>query len=215
MNKIRLIAIEGLDGTGKTLQAKRLAQAMGVEYHKGGGWDKDSELARRYAREGNRDLYFSLMQRRFVRGIKEMLEQKKEGIVGVADRLVLVDVAHHLSFFFDPESTSFPEEERKIALSYLKKHIPEGTFGIVLDVSDPAILEQRIKQKKEFDLTEQDTLDRFEAKRAAWLWCADALGWEIVDATGSEEEVFKKIRACLEKNRVLPEGQVGLKEVKY
>lgn len=212
MGETKLIVIEGLDGTGKTTQAKRLAEALGVDYIKGGGWTADSKLAERTKREGSRDRYFSLMQLSLLREIRKRLKEEREGITGVVDRLVLVDVAHHLSLTWDGKG--FPEEKKLWARQALLKYIPEGILGIVLDVDDKSILEKRISRKEVSDVTESDTLNRFEAKRTAWLVCAEMLSWEVVSAEGPENEVYGRIVEFLEKKGILPEGQAARKEVK-
>lgn len=211
MGEVKLIAIEGLDGTGKTAQAKELAKTLGVEYIKGGGWLADSKLAERASREGNRDRYFSLIQLSLLKEIRKRLKEGKEGIVGVVDRLVLVDVAHHLSKFWD--GNSFPEEKRLWAKQTLLKYVPEGVLGIVLD-ADEDILRERISKKRALDVTESDTLNRFEAKRAAWLVCAEMLNWKVISAKGSEGEVYERIVEFLREKSISPEGQVAMREAK-
>lgn len=90
----------------------------------------------------------------------------------------------------------------------------KGVLGIVLDVDDKGILEDRIDRKKAADVTESDTLNRFEAKRVAWLACAEMLGWEVISAEGSENEVYGKIIEFLREKGISPEGQTVGKEVR-
>jgi thymidylate kinase len=205
----KIIVFEGVDGVGKTVQAKRLAAALGVEYLKGGGWQADSDLARRSRRWGNRDRYFSLIQMRFVRDLGEKLSTMGEGKIGaVADRFVLADVAHILSKFWNESTKSFTGEAEETAADSLARFIPEGVWGIILDVSDEKIIEGRIQNRGSISEGEVDTLQRFEAKRQAWLWCGHKLGWGIVDAIGTEDEVFGRIKGVLEQRGFWPEGQV-------
>lgn len=223
MTKPKAIIVEGLDGVGKTVQAEKLAKALGVEYLKGGGWLASSDLEKRAQRVGNRDRYFSLMQMKMVRDLKKRLKESgQEEIVGVLDRFVLVDVAHILAGSWDESKRDFSEEAKEKARESLKRFIPEGVWGIVLDVPDKRIIEERLRHRlnpppgTEFiswlrenkHEPETDTLERFEAKRAAWQWCAQELGWGIVDGTGAEGEVFGRIQGVLTQQSIWPEGQV-------
>jgi len=213
MGKFRFIAIEGLDLVGKTTQAERLADDLGVDYIKGGGWQTGSKLAQRTSREGSRDHYFSLMQMKFLGDLAEKASEAeiagREGVVGIVDRLVVVDIAHHLSKSWDETKKGFSKEAKEKARQSLKKFMPKGILGIVLDVSDKGVLEERINRDDgdRVEETESDTLNRFEAKRAAWLWCAQELGWTVINAEGTRDEVFQRIREYLGEQGVLPEGQ--------
>ncbi|MBU2591967.1 MAG: hypothetical protein ABH867_04825 [Patescibacteria group bacterium] len=227
MRRPILLVFEGVDATGKTTLAKRLARELKVEYIRGGGWFGESDLAKRSTREGSRDFYYSLMQMRQVRETKAKLEEskRKEGIVGILDRLVLVDVAHRLAFEYDGFN-DFTEKATDKARQALRKFIPEGVWGIVLDVGDKEVVSGRILSKMSLEgksvptgadflswlrehgyLPEADTLGRFAAKRAAWLWCAQELKWPVVDASGSEEKVYGKVKTLLEEKGFWPEGQ--------
>lgn len=223
MAKSKVIVVEGLDGVGKTLQAGKLAKALGVEYLKGGGWLANSDLGERAQCVGNRDRYFSLMQMRKVRDLEKRLrESGQEEMVGVLDRFVLVDVAHILAGSWDGNKNDFSEEAKEKARESLKRFVPEEAWGIVLDVPDKRIIEERIKHRlnpppeAEFISwlrgnnyePEADALERFEAKRAAWQWCARELNWAIVDGAGTEEEVFGRIQSALAQQGIRPEGQV-------
>lgn len=227
MAKPKVIVIEGLDGVGKTIQADKLARALGVDYLKGGGWLANSDLGERSRREGNRDHYFSLMQMRMVRDLKKRWEEsKQEGIMGVSDRFVLVDVAHILAGSWDENKRDFPEEAKENARESLKRFVPEEVWGIVLDVPDKTVIEERIKRRlgipagvesifwlrQNDHQPEADTLERFEAKRAAWQWCGQELNWKIIDGMGTEEEVFGKIQGVLAHQGIWPEGQARFPE---
>lgn len=230
---IKVIVIEGVDGVGKTAQAEKLAGNLGVEYIKGGGWQRDSSLAQRARREESRDHYFSLMQLKKVKAIENKLRtcESRGKVIAVVDRFVLVDVAHILSKSWDETSGDFPREAKQAARQSLGKFIPEETLGIVLDISDKRVIEGRIRSRLKQEgetvspdkglsswllqngyLSEADTLARFKAKREAWSWCARELGWGIINGEGTEEEVYKKIKDFLKERGIWPEGQIRLPE---
>ncbi len=200
-----LIVIEGIDGAGKTTQAKWLSKKLGAKYIKGGGWQTNSPLASRAEREGSRNRYFSLMQLKQLREVQKMIkEHQGENVTGVVDRLVLVDVAHILSLTWDKEKKDFPKEAKETARLSLKEHIPENVLGIIIDIADKQIIEQRIKGRSD-RLPETDTLKRFEAKREAYTWCAKELGWEIINGEGTVTEVNEKIETTLNRRGVILE----------
>lgn len=234
-----LIVFEGIDAIGKTTLAKELAEKWNIKYFRGGGWQRGTPLEKRAQQEGAsaRNKYFGLMQLGCLRDLQKLA---KENEVTVVDRLVVVDIAHHLAFAYNEDSGDFSEEAQKIARGQLGKYLPEGEMesaskrgidrkqiaGIVLDITDIDTAEERIRSSLKDEgimelpegtislrewlrghnhLPEADTLERFEAKRQAWLWCAKELGWKVIDASGSKEEVFKNITGILERNRVFIE----------
>lgn len=241
-----LIVFEGIDATGKTTLAKEFAERWNVKYFKGGGWQRGTLLEKRAQQEGAgaRDRYFDLMQLGRLRDLQKLA---KETEVTIVDRLVIVDIAHHLAFAYNKKSGDFSEEAKKTARGQFKKYLPEEEaglaskrgidrkqiMGIVLDITDIGTIEERIRNnlkdegimelpegtislrewlKSHNHLSEADTLERFEAKRLAWLWCAKELGWKVIDASGSKEKVLGKVVDFLREKRILPEGQIGTKE---
>lgn len=225
-----LIVLEGLDALGKTTQAKILAERLGVPYIKGGGWFGDSNLATRASREGNRDRYFSLMQLKQVREIAHILRNHKEseGIIGIVDRFILVDVAHILSRSWNEEGHNFAPEAEELSRKTLDRYLSLEIHGIVLDTEKPDLIKERIRSNfrnkgidlpfntneliaylKHSDPTDADTLERFCAKRAAWRWCANYLNWPLVSAEGTESETTNRLLTVIEGNIINREQETG------
>ncbi|HUW24693.1 MAG TPA: hypothetical protein VMW04_03640 [Patescibacteria group bacterium] len=235
-----IIAIEGLDGIGKTTLAREIASKYGFPYFKGGGWKPDSPWGRRFVREVekpkhfSRSLYFEGIQRRFLHEAETMAKEEK---TVVADRMLLVSAAHWLSRTWDEAKKDFSDEGKATALELIRKYLPENVTGIVLDVEDRKIIETRLRHRigederaeirrgaevprEEFScwlrengfLGEADTLDFFEVRRNAWLWCAKQIDWEVIDASGSTREVFGQVESMLDRQGIYPEGNLQAAE---
>jgi len=236
-----LIVFEGIDATGKTTLAKELSERWKIPYFKGGGWQRDTRIGERAKQEGigARDRYFALMQ---LERLGELKKTTGDGKNIIVDRLVLVDVAHHLALGWDETTKDFSQESKIQALQSLKTFLPpkgevvtskraiprKEVLGIVFDVADKGFIIERMIEKFGFSATgekdlvswlkengyfpEADTIEKFEVKRQAWLWCAEQLGWKVIDASGSKEKVLGKVVDFLREKRILPEGQIGTKE---
>lgn len=231
-----LIVFEGIDATGKTTLAKELSERWKIPYFKGGGWQRDTRLGERAKQEGigARERYFDLMQLDRLRELKKAMADGKNIL---ADRLVFIDVAHHLSLGWDETTKEFSEESKIQALQDLRTFLPpkgevvskraiprEQILGIVFDVADKGFIVERMREKfglpatEEKDLAswlkengyfpEADIIEKFEVKRQAWLWCAEKLGWKVIDASGSKEEVFGLVTEYLKEKDVKIEGQI-------
>ena len=216
LSAAKIIIIEGLDGTGKSVQAKLLAEKIGGEYIKGGGWNKDSNLAQR---KMNRNTMFTLMQMEKGRELRERQMAETKSVL-VVDRFGLVDITHWLAKGWKEENKRFTEESLEQARKNLDLFFGKGKrairseeiVGFILDIGDKQVLKERINSRDGGGGTETDvdTLRRFEAKREAYRWCAKELGWRLVNAEGTREEVAKVIWAEVEKRVIMVEGQVTI-----
>ena len=214
----KLIVIEGLDGSGKATQAKRLTEALVekgipvrevsfpdygsdssalVRMYLSGQFGTDPQDVNAYAASS----FFAVD--RFASYKKDWHRDYARGVV-IADRYTTSNAVHQCS--------KLPKEQWEDFLNWLfdfeykKLGIPAPDRVIYLNV-DPAISQALMTARYRGDENKKDIHERDIAylrhSREAAAYCAEKLGWETVDCCRdgqmrSIEDIHKDVMKLLE-----------------
>lgn len=186
-----LIAIEGLDQSGKQTQAERLAAALVArgrrvellsfpDYKTPIG--KEIEKALHHEREYDPDV----MQLLYIANRYEYRPKIEEWLVHqfvvVCDRYLASSIAYGEAFGLDPEW-----------LSVAQKYLPPASLTLVLDIAPAASLsrKQLDRDRYERDLA---LLDRV---RASYQRQATQASWQLIDGSREKDAVAADIIAAV------------------
>lgn len=214
----KLIVIEGLDGSGKATQAKRLTEALVekgipvrevsfpdygsdssalVRMYLSGQFGTDPQDVNAYAASS----FFAVD--RFASYKKDWHRDYARGVV-IADRYTTSNAVHQCS--------KLPKEQWEDFLNWLfdfeykKLGIPAPDRVIYLNV-DPAVSQALMTARYSGDESKKDIHERDIAylrhSREAAAYCAEKLGWETVDCCRdgqmrSIEDIHKDVMKLLE-----------------
>ncbi len=214
----KLIVIEGLDGSGKATQAKRLTEALVekgipvrevsfpdygsdssalVRMYLSGQFGTDPQDVNAYAASS----FFAVD--RFASYKKDWHRDYARGVV-IADRYTTSNAVHQCS--------KLPKEQWEDFLNWLfdfeykKLGIPAPDRVIYLNV-DPAVSQALMTARYSGDENKKDIHERDIAylrhSREAAAYCAENLGWETVDCCRdgqmrSIEDIHKDVMKLLE-----------------
>lgn len=218
MEAKKLIVIEGLDGSGKATQAKRLTEALVekgipvrevsfpdygsdssalVRMYLSGQFGTDPQDVNAYAASS----FFAVD--RFASYKKDWHRDYARGVV-IADRYTTSNAVHQCS--------KLPKEQWDDFLNWLfdfeykKLGIPAPDRVIYLNV-DPAVSQALMTARYRGDENKKDIHERDIAylrhSREAAAYCAEKLGWETVDCCRdgqmrSIEDIHKDVMKLLE-----------------
>ena len=218
MTAKKLIVIEGLDGSGKATQAKRLTEALAekgipvrevsfpdygsdssalVRMYLSGQFGTDPQNVNAYAASS----FFAVD--RFASYKKDWHRDYARGVV-IADRYTTSNAVHQCS--------KLPKEQWDDFLNWLfdfeykKLGIPAPDRVIYLNV-DPAVSQALMTARYSGDENKKDIHERDIAylrhSREAAAYCAEKLGWETVDCCRdgqmrSIEDIHKDVMKLLE-----------------
>lgn len=218
MAAMKLIVIEGLDGSGKATQAKRLTEALVekgipvrevsfpdygsdssalVRMYLSGQFGTDPQDVNAYAASS----FFAVD--RFASYKKDWHRDYARGVV-IADRYTTSNAVHQCS--------KLPKEQWDDFLNWLfdfeykKLGIPAPDRVIYLNV-DPAVSQALMTARYRGDENKKDIHERDIAylrhSREAAAYCAEKLGWETVDCCRdgqmrSIEDIHKDVMKLLE-----------------
>lgn len=218
MAAMKLIVIEGLDGSGKATQAKRLTEALVekgipvrevsfpdygsdssalVRMYLSGQFGTDPQDVNAYAASS----FFAVD--RFASYKKDWCRDYARGVV-IADRYTTSNAVHQCS--------KLPKEQWEDFLNWLfdfeykKLGIPAPDRVIYLNV-DPAVSQALMTARYSGDENKKDIHERDIAylrhSREAAAYCAEKLGWETVDCCRdgqmrSIEDIHKDVMKLLE-----------------
>ena len=214
----KLIVIEGLDGSGKATQAKRLTEALVekgipvrevsfpdygsdssalVRMYLSGQFGTDPQDVNAYAASS----FFAVD--RFASYKKDWRRDYARGVV-IADRYTTSNAVHQCS--------KLPKEQWEDFLNWLfdfeykKLGIPAPDRVIYLNV-DPAVSQALMTARYSGDENKKDIHERDIAylrhSREAAAYCAEKLGWETIDCCRdgqmrSIEDIHKDVMKLLE-----------------
>jgi len=214
----KLIVIEGLDGSGKATQAKRLTKALVekgipvrevsfpdyesdssalVRMYLSGQFGTDPQDVNAYAASS----FFAVD--RFASYKKDWSRDYARGVI-IADRYTTSNAVHQCS--------KLPKEQWEDFLNWLfdfeykKLGIPAPDCVIYLNV-DPAVSQALMTARYSGDESKKDIHERDIAylrhSREAAAYCAEKLGWKTVDCCRdgqmrSIEEIHKDVMKLLE-----------------
>lgn len=183
MNQGHLIAIEGLDQSGKQTQAGRLVAALkergrrvelisfpDYKTHIGGEIDKALHHEREYDPDVMQLLYIA-NRYEYRPQIEELL--LRQAIV-VCDRYLASSIAYGEAFGLDPQW-----------LSDAQKYLPQPSLTLVLDIPPDASLSRK---KLDRDRYERD-LALLERVRASYQRQARTPSWQLIDGARDKDAV--------------------------
>ena len=218
MAAMKLIVIEGLDGSGKATQAKRLTEALVekgipvrevsfpdygsdssalVRMYLSGQFGTDPQDVNAYAASS----FFAVD--RFASYKKDWHRDYARGVV-IADRYTTSNAVHQCS--------KLPKEQWEDFLNWLfdfeykKLGIPAPDRVIYLNV-DPAVSQALMTARYSGDENKKDIHERdrgyLDRSQAAARFCADHLGWKTVEccregAMRSIEDIHREIQGLLQ-----------------
>jgi dTMP kinase len=192
----RTIALVGMDGSGKTTQAHRLADELRAEglnaaYRRNaGGRHWFGVLARRLGRRdaddllGPRGMLLVEAVLRWLAILRTLLRRAVTGETVVMDRYAFCQYASLRA------RGAHPAAERRARLAYRLFPRPDVTF--LLDVT-PEVAYDRIEARG----YDSETMDYLASARAAYHSLPEFADFVVIDANGTPDEVSAKIRAAL------------------
>ncbi len=219
METNKLIVIEGLDGSGKATQARRLTKALVdreipvrevsfpdydsdssalVRMYLSGQFGTDPQDVNAYAASS----FFAVD--RFASYRKDWSRDYAKGVV-IADRYTTSNAVHQCS--------KLPKEQWEDFLNWLfdfeynKLGIPAPDCVIYLNV-DPQVSQELMTARYSGDESKKDIHERdlgyLRHSREAARYCAEKLGWEMVDCCRDGkmlpiEEIHKRVLQLVEK----------------
>lgn len=214
----KLIVIEGLDGSGKATQAKRLTEALVekgipvrevsfpdygsdssalVRMYLSGQFGTDPQDVNAYAASS----FFAVD--RFASYKKDWCQDYARGVV-IADRYTTSNAVHQCSKLSKEQWEDFLNW--LFDFEYKKLGIPAPDRVIYLNV-DPAVSQALMTARYSGDESKKDIHERDIAylrhSREAAAYCAEKLGWETVDCCRdgqmrSIEDIHKDVMKLLE-----------------
>ncbi|NUT32921.1 MAG: deoxynucleoside kinase [Hamadaea sp.] len=206
MARSKIIAVVGVDGSGKTSQARRLAArlaASGVParyFENAGGRPTIARFAQRFGRPDGiallgRGGYLTFEATvRFLALTRALLWSRVTGEVAVMDRFAYCQYAMMRA--------RGHRGERAVRTLYAVFGRPDLTC--FFDVS-PAQAQQRVEQRGR----DSEELDYLAALDAAYRSLPEYREWTIVDAAGSEDEVETELGRIVAARLGLPAEDVG------
>lgn len=218
MAKKTLLAIEGLDGSGKATQAKLLAKTLAqegiavrevsfpdygsdssalVKMYLSGQFGSDPQDVNAYAASS----FFAVD--RYASFKRDWCRDYERGII-IADRYTTSNAIHQCSKL--PRQQWEPFLEWLFDFEYSKLGIPSPDLVIYLSV-DPQVSQQLMTRRYSGDESKKDIHERdrgyLDRSQAAARFCADHLGWKTVECCRdgvmrSIEDIHREIQGLLQ-----------------
>jgi dTMP kinase len=197
------VALIGIDGSGKTTQAHRLADDLAAEgwrasYRRNaGGRHFVGRIAKSLGREdaealvGRRAMLVIESVLRWLALVRTLLHR------AISRETVVMDRYAFCQFASLRAHQAKPAAERRARLAYHLFPRPDVTFLLAVD---PAVAQQRIEARG-YDREEMDYLRRADA---AYRSLPEFPSFVVIDANGSPDEVAASIKAQLPMHTVAP-----------
>ncbi|GIF08628.1 nucleoside/nucleotide kinase family protein [Actinoplanes siamensis] len=195
-HSVRTVALVGIDGSGKTTQARLLAAALAgagrpAAYRQNAGgraWfgRLATRLGRRDAEEllGRPAMILVESLLRWLAIARTLLRRALRGEIAVMDRYAVCQYASLRAHGAGPAA------ERRARLAYRLFPLPDVTLFMAVD---PEVAQERIVRRG----TDTESLEYLRAADRAYRSLPEFADFVVVDANGPEEEVFAVIRAEL------------------
>lgn len=193
----RMIALVGIDGSGKTTQAHRLADALAAEglaaaYRRNAGGRR--WFGRLSARLGRGDDAEDLLGRRamlvvesvlrWLAILRTLLRRALTGEITVMDRYAVCQYASLRA------RAARPAAERRARLAYRLFPPPDVTFLLAVD---PQVAHDRIEARG----YDHESVDYLSAAATAYRSLPEFPSFVVIDANGTPDEVAAEIRRRL------------------
>ncbi|MBM2618706.1 AAA family ATPase [Actinoplanes sp. LDG1-06] len=208
-----MIALVGIDGSGKTTQAHRVADelaAAGVRaayrrnaggrhwFGRVAGWFGRSDAEQLLGRRG---MLFVESVLRWLAILRTLLRRAFTGGTVVMDRYAFCQYASLRA------RGAKPAAERRARLAYRFFPAPDITF--FLDVS-PQVAHDRIEARG----YDSETMEYLESARAAYLGLPEAASFVVINADGTPDEVSAAIHAELRRRSAVEPAQPAPRSVR-
>jgi len=193
----RTIALVGIDGSGKTTQAHRLAEALAAEglsavYRRNAGGRR--WFGRLAAKLGRGDDAEDLLGRRamlvvesllrWLAILRTLLRRALTGEITVMDRYAVCQYASLRA------RAAHPAAERRARLAYRLFPRPDVTFYLAVD---PQVAHDRIEARG----YDHESTDYLSAAAVAYRSLPEYAGFVVIDANATPDKVAAEIRARL------------------
>jgi dTMP kinase len=194
--QVRTIALVGIDGSGKTTQAHRLADELAADglpaaYRRNaGGRHWFGRLATRLGRPdaeallGRRAMLVVESVLRWLAILRTLLRRALTGEIAVMDRYAACQYASLRA------RHAAPAAERRARLAYRLFPRPDVTFLLTVD---PQVAHDRIEARG----YDHESTEHLAASVAAYRSLPEYPGFVVIDANGTPDEVARAIRARL------------------
>ncbi|GAA0530977.1 dTMP kinase [Paractinoplanes ferrugineus] len=193
----RTIALVGIDGSGKTTQAHRLADALKAEglnaaYRRNAGGRRwFGRLSARLGRGddaedllGRRAMLFVESVLRWLAILRTLLRRALTGEITVMDRYAVCQYASLRA------RAAQPAAERRARLAYRLFPAPDLTFLLTVD---PHVAQERIETRG----YDHESIEYLSAAATAYRSLPEYPDFVLIDANGTPDEVAAEIRGRL------------------
>ena len=194
LRPLRTVALVGIDGSGKTTQARLLATALAAEglpatYRQNAGGRRwfgrlATTLGRRDGEQllGRKAMLFVESVLRWGAILRTLLRRRRTGEISIMDRYAVCQYASIRAHAKNPRPERLNRAERRARLAYRVFPAPDVTFLLAVD---PAVAYDRI-ERRGYDHEEMSYL---RAATAAYEALPEHAGFVVVDANGTPEQV--------------------------
>jgi len=199
----RTVALIGIDGSGKTTQAHRLADDLAASGHhavyrrNAGGRHWFGRLAPRFGRRdgddllGEKGMLLAESVLRWLSLLRTLLRRLVTGETAVMDRYTYCQYASLRA------RGGHRSGERRARLAYRLFPAPDVTFLLAVD---PAVAYARIEARA----TDHEEMDYLRAADAAYRSLPESGRFVMIDANGSPDQVALEIRSRLDLPQPVP-----------
>lgn len=191
-----LIAVEGIDGSGKSTLVKSIEkdlkeegfETIRITTREEGKEKIFDEINKIYQLDPSSQAYMFFFQMLHALKVKKTMKALAEGVNVIADRWDLSFFAYHENFGFLSKETNYLREEiSRIAFKDLRPDL-----GIYLDVSVKKAMDRRLWRGEMInDLKREKNF--YEVVTKSYKSLSSKNGWKIVDANNGFEDVKKTV----------------------
>lgn len=196
MKRGKLIIIDGIDGAGKSLQAKILFQKLKKREKTLLTKEPQNKNLIKLIKENKNpliDLFLFLTDRSF--HYQKIINWLNQGYIVISDRSFPSTLAYEY-YAFDLKKEI--KENFMLYLDHLSRFHLEPDLVLILDVN-PEIAFQRLKQKsKKSKIEKFEKINFLKKVRRGFLYFAKKLDWQVIDTEKSVEEVHLSIKKALQ-----------------
>ncbi|BCX15252.1 MAG: thymidylate kinase [Candidatus Parcubacteria bacterium] len=194
----KLVIIDGIDGAGKTFQAKTLFKLLKKLNNKviltKEPQNKNLIKLIKENKDSRTDLFLFLADRSL--HYQKIIKWLKQGYFIISDRSFPATLAYQ----YYASDLKKIKEDFIFYLDHLSRFHLDPDLVFILDLS-PKIAFQRLKQKSRQSKIEKFEKIKFLTKvREGFLYFAKKFKWQIIDASKSEEEVHLSIKEAIQNN---------------
>jgi dTMP kinase len=199
---LRTVALVGIDGSGKTTQARGLAAALAAQglpatYRRNAGGRRwFGRLATVFGRRdgeqllGRKAMLLIESVLRWLAILRTLLRRKVTGEISIMDRYAVCQYASIRAHAKTPRPERLNRAERRARRAYRVFPAPDVTFLLAVD---PAVAYDRI-ERRGYDHEEMSYL---HAATAAYEALPEHAGFVVIDANGTPEQVQQALLSHL------------------